>query len=339
MKRDAVVSFAAGESQLPLIRGAKARGLAVLGVDRDPSAAALVECDAHVPASTHDALAVHTALAPFLERFAVRAVVSQSSGPPVAAAARVARGLGLPGLDPERARRSISKPGFASLCAAAGLPTPDQRPLRGEGDLVWVTSFPAVLKPSSSPVGKRGVILVPDADALPGAYARARDASEDGVVQAQEFVPGDDVALALLFREGELAPVALMDEHVRLEPGAEAQGLGFAVPSRFAGTAVEERAWELARRFVRELGTGVGFLALRARADGELFAIETHLDLAGDYVADGLLRQGAGFDLVDATLSLHLEGELPARPELRPASLYFEYDGAVRTGYHLEHLR
>jgi len=331
--RDAVVSVGAGQSQLGLIEAIRARGLAAVGVDRDPRAPGLALCAAAVPASTHDAAAVVAGLRA-LAGFRVLAIAAQSSGAPAVAAARAAAAFGLPGVDPRRAELAASKAGFAELCREAGVRAPETVVLADAGELGRLPPPPLVLKPARGRVGKHGVVLVRRAAELAPAYARARAAAEDGLVVAQEHVAGRDVSAVLLFRGGETRALATLDERVAFgdprapagSEGGEARGLGVDVPSALEGTPAAGAVRAAAAALARRLGTGAGFFAFRVPEEGPPAAIEAHLDLAGDFVADALLKRGAGIDLVALALDLLLEGRLPAPRAPRPARLSFLYE-------------
>lgn len=326
--RDALVSIAAGPRQLPLVHAARRRGLAVIGVDRDPDAVGFAACDARIVRSTHGPDPILGELRELAGEFRIVAVLTRSSGEPVATTAALARALGLAGLDPERACLATSKPGFGVLCREAGVPWAGRGvvPTLGEAG-----PLPLVLKPTRTRVGKRGVVLVRDPEALPDAFARARAASADGEALAEDLVEGDDVALVACFHGGRVAPIALLDEYVGfsdargsgdgdLEQG-EARGLGFALPSRHHGSAAAARVEEFGRRLCAPMGTGIGFLAFRIPAAGDPVAIEAHFELAGDGVADELLG-AAGFDAFDAAIGLCVDGELPESwPALRAAAV------------------
>lgn len=333
--RDAAVSIGAGRSQLGLIEAIHARGLAVVGVDRDPAAPGLARCAAAVRASTHEPVEVIARLMA-LEGFRIRAVLTQSSGAPAATAARAAAALGLPGLEPRRAELSTSKAGFAELCREARVRAPETVSVADEGALLRLPPPPLVLKPARGRVGKHGVVLVRRVEELAGAFQRARAASLDGAVVAQEHVAGRDVSTVALFREGEVRTVTTLDERVTFDPsegGGEARAAGVDVPSAVEGTPAAAALRSATAALAKRLGTGVGFFSFRVpETDGRLpdagdpVAIEAHLDLAGDFVTDALLARGAGIDLVDLTLDLLLDGRLPAARRVRRARLSFLYE-------------
>ncbi|MEW6073218.1 MAG: hypothetical protein AB1726_11595 [Planctomycetota bacterium] len=334
--REAIVSIGAGAGQVPLLAAARRLGFAVVAVDRDPAAPGLALADAAVAASTHDPHAVRRALAPLAARFRLVAVAAKSSGVPVATAARVARELGLPGLDPAAALLAITKPGTMELAARAGVPVPRHLAARAVEEIAGAgLALPLVLKPSLTTVGKAGISRVPAPEGLAAGFAAARAAAADGIVEVEEHVAGEDVAVAAFFAPGSFHPFALIDEDTRFDAVGRARGFGFAMPSRHAGTAVEHALAGHAARFVRanELGTGAGFFTFRVRPDGTAVLLEVHFDLAGDYVADRLVPAATGIDLLAAAL-LRLAGRAspPAPSAIRPAAVRFLLAGDLAAG-------
>jgi biotin carboxylase len=228
----------------------------------------------------------------------------------VASAARVARALGLPGIDPEAAALASTKPGQLELAGQVGVPTPRHARLREASELAAVTDgrlgpWPFVVKPAATQVGKLGIALARDPQELARAFVEARQASADRAVEIEEFVPGDDVVLCTLFRDSQVLPVALLREDTRFDERGAVRGLGLCLPSRSTRGARFEQALAHARRLIegRRLGWGLAFLTFRARSNGELVLIEIHFDLAGDHVAERLFG-AAGIDLVRATLEV-----------------------------------
>ena len=247
----AVVCIAAGAQQRPVVRAARSLGLAVVGVDRDPRAPALAECSARVLASTHDPDAVVRGVAPLRARFDFRGVLVRSAGPPVVAAAELAAALGLPGVPPASARAIVDKERLISACRAAGIAAPDVRS-GATLEALWPESLalPCVVKPALGLVGKRAIHFVGDRASLAAAFEAAREASLTGRVNAEAFVPGHDVGLVAVVRDGRLRPITLIDEWNEIDDAGAVRPRGVSAPSRFSGTVEEERVWALARRLV-----------------------------------------------------------------------------------------
>ena len=324
--RDVLVSIGGGAGQLPLIEAARAQGLGVVVVDQDPRAPGASLADGRVVASTHDPDAILRGLRPLLATRRVRAVATKSSGAPVAAAARIARELGLAGLDVDLARESVTKTGQRAAARRAGVRAPLGATARSEQDLQGLDlPWPRVVKPALTRVGKAGVSRVDTPGEERAAFAAAAVASGNGEVEVEEHVPGDDVVLAALFSGSELHPIALLDETARFDACGRARGLGFALPS-VHGMGVLAQVVGAAQRLVHRTraGDGVGFFSFRVAPGAEPCLIEVHFDLAGDFVADRLFRASTSYDPIRETLRLLAGEPWTARPaRLAPAGLRF----------------
>lgn len=320
--RPAVVSLAAGASQLVLIERARSAGLAVVAVDRDPAAPGLARADAAVIHSTHDAtgLAAQLRALPGLD---LRGVLTRSSGAPVLTAARVARELGLPGLDPELAERASSKSALVALARAARVPVPEGRVARAaDAPELATLAYPRVVRPNRTRVGKRGIGLVEGRASFSAAFAAAAASAPDGEVLVETFVRGEDVVVAGTLEAGSARLRALFDEDTRFTGDGRVKGHGFRWPSRLAGTPHGRRLGELTRRFfaAHPFGTGVFFLTFRVdrRAVPGVHLIEAHLDLPGDQLLETFFPACGGPDFLGLALDLAtgvpVSGEAPRRP-------------------------
>ena len=334
---DALLSIAAGASQLCLLEAAKRKGLAVVAVDRDPEAPGFALADRAVVASTHDADEVLRALHAMeggidgAGTLPIVAVATKSSGPPVATTARVAAALGLPGLNVMHADDVVHKPGQLALCERAGVPVPWHMELASPAALADLAlTFPLVCKPARPAVGKRAVCRVDDPRELEEAVRNASAASGDGSVELEQFLPGHDVILVGLFRDSRFEPLALIDEDTRFLADRSVRGLGLQVPSHLSGQPQETAMVRHAQRLVAELALGTGLVWLTFRvcpSTGQAHVLELHFDLAGDGLVDVLLPHASDMDLLEATIDL-LRGsprDRCARPALRPSLLRFVF--------------
>lgn len=333
-RRRSVVCLAAGAAQRPVIERARALGLAVLAVDRNPAAPGRALADAWVPVGTHEPGPVIRALDALRDRYQIHAVLCRSAGPPVVTAAEVAAHFGLPGVPPAAARVAVDKARLLAFCRGMGLPAPAGRAVSTLAELeADPPALPCVLKPSLSLVGKSGVRRVSGARELPGAFRAARAASLSGRVNVEAFVPGRDVTLLGVVADGRLHPVALLDELNAWDAGGRLRGLGWAVPSLFRGRAEGAAVTDLARRLARELALVRTPLSVSCRLveGGRPVLTEIHLDLGGESIYDELLPAASGRDLLgDAVARLCgvAEAAAGATPILRAAALLRGPDGA-----------
>lgn len=321
--RPAIVSLAAGASQLVLIERAQAAGLAVVAVDRDPDAPGLARADTAVLHSTHDpeGLATKLRALPGLE---LRGVLTRSSGAPVLTAACVARELGLPGLEPGLAARASTKSGLAELARQARVRAPLGHVARSAVDpRLAALPYPRVVRPTRTRVGKRGIHLVAGPAGFPAAFASAAASAPDGEVLVEAFVPGEDVVVAGTLANGQARIRTLFDEDTRFEPDGSVKGHGFRWPSRLAGTPHGRRVREATRRFfsAHAFGTGVFFLTFRVdrRAVPGVCLLEAHLDLPGDQLLETFFPACGGLDFLGLALALATGDPAVEGPVSRPA--------------------
>lgn len=331
---EAVVSVAAGRSQETLIHKARSLGFAVIGVDQDPAAPGLAACDERILRSTWEAGPIRDALRPLEARYALRAVLVRSAGPPVAAAAELARALGLPGVPPEAARLVLDKACLLETCARSGIAAPRVRAaLRPTEFDARELPLPCIVKPSLPRVGKQAVRRVDRAQELPAALAAAAEASTNGRANVEERVPGRDVGLVAFVQGGQLLPVTLLDELNHEDDAGCVVGRGCAVPSVFSEGPEEQRILDLAQRLVDVLGIEASpfMLACRLEPGGQPRVIELHLDFGGDGILDELLPRSTRFDALAYGIRV-LAGEVLPLPQarFRPTALLRPVDARAR---------
>lgn len=296
----AVVCLAAGAPQLPIIRACQKRGFAVIAVDRNADATGLAVADATVVLSTWEAQPIIEALHSLQNRYRPVGIINRSSGPPVITAAILAEHYGLPGIPPAAARTTVDKGMLMQFCADRGIPAPAALVLTEQDPLPGDITFPVVVKPSTSLVGKGGVLWVAEPSVLPGALKEAFTHAIHGKVNIERAIVGKDVSLISVVRKGQLHPAVLLDEHNRFDATGRAKGRAFAVPSIFSRTRVFDRITNMAQRLISDLrlDTCPCLLSFRVDADDQPFLIEAHLDLGGDRLLDHLLPAAADFDAI-----------------------------------------
>lgn len=293
----------AGVFQAPAILAAKAMGLEVVAMDRNPKAPGLAFADAAEAVDPADvAEAVRVA-----RTHDIDAVVTVASDPCVVPCARVAEALGLPGLSVEAARRARNKV-LARNRLAETLPEycPRYYVLQSEGDLARVqgqVGLPAVLKPAEGN-GSKGVIRVVTRDRLDEGYAYARRFSMDGIVLAEELLAGREVSVEGIVLEDTTEIAAITDKIITPPPFCAETG--HTIPSDLPRRAQED----LLAAVQRILG------AFGLRHGGfhcELFVteegvrlVEVAARLAGGCIATHLVPLATGIDLVGAAIAMAL---------------------------------
>ena len=319
-----VLFVGAGRHQRRAIAQARALGLRVVAVDRNPDAPGLAEADVAEVVDFSDVDAVIEVG----RRHAVDGVLTISADRAVPVVAAVAEALGLPGIGTDTAYVMTQKIAMRRVLADAGVPQPEFAAVRnvheGYAALERV-GLPAVLKPADSG-GQRGVFRLETADDLERHLhvALGESPTEEAIIEA--YVEGLELNGLVIVRDGEAFPLTLSD---RLRP----PGIGFGVgwihvyPATIYADQLEE-AERVAVHAVRALGLrdGIAFPQLLATDDGRVLVIEVAARIPGGQMAD-LARHAVGVDLVEIALLQALGEEVPdevARPRFsQPLAIRF----------------
>lgn len=261
----------------------------------------------------------------------IDAVVPVDEDTSVAAAA-ISEALGLPHNTPEAAAAARHKPTMRALLADAGVPSPAHRVFRIGDDPLLAASepdYPCVLKPTFL-AGSRGVIRADDAASFVRAWRRIvgileerevadRDGSAAREILVEDFVPGREVALEGLLRDGQLLVLALFDKPDPLD-GPFFEETIYVTPSRLP-EADQERIAGVGAEAARALGLSDGPIhaELRVGPDG-VRVIEVAARSIGGLCAR-TLRFGTGMSLEEVILRHALRLPFDERREARAAGV------------------
>jgi hypothetical protein len=233
---------------------------------------------------------------------------------PTLTAAFVARGLGVPHNHPASVEACRSKLRLREVFRDAGLPTPWFRtlPLQAipEPALMGVT-YPCVLKPISLSASQ-GVVRVNNREEFLAGAGRLKRLLESAEIQAtrepnldrmivEEYLPGREVAVEGLLKDGELRVLAIFDKPDPLE-GPYFEETIYVTPSRLP--AVQQELIEKSfREATRALGLAHGPVHGEFRLNERgVWPIEVAARPIG-----GLCARGLRFQLENETDPIGLE--------------------------------
>ncbi|MFA5883558.1 MAG: ATP-grasp domain-containing protein [Acidimicrobiia bacterium] len=216
----------------------------------------------------------------------------------VVVAARAAELLGLPHNPPEAAARTRDKRDLRAALDASEVPQPRWAPI---DDLEHIpdVGYPCVVKPAGLS-GSQGVIRADDAEAACSAAGRASVIACGAPLLVEEFVPGAEVAVEGLMRDGTLAVLAVFDKPDPLD-GPYFEETIYVTPSRLRAATLDQVA-RVARDAAAALGLTEGPVHAELRIDGDRVRV---IDVAARSIG-GLcaraLRFGAGISLEEVIL-------------------------------------
>ena len=237
----------------------------------------------------------------------------------VVAAAIAGRKLGVRANEPEAAAATRDKGRQRALLGAAEVPQPRFDTISpGEDGMKAAAGvgYPVVIKPLDRAAGQ-GVIRVDRAADLATALSRSRSiVGETAPLLVEEFMPGDEVALEGLVRDGELTTLALFDKPDAVEGPFFPETI-LVTPSRLDEIAQAE-CRRVSAAALAAIGITHGPVHVEMKADGPMVRV---IEVAARSIG-GLCSRSLNFGLLGTTLeTLILRNAIGMeKPELRRES-------------------
>jgi biotin carboxylase len=289
----------AGPAQLGLLEAARARGLWIAVVDRDPGAPGFQFADRRCILSTEDEPAIER----LVGALGIDGIISPGTDWPVGVAARIAERAGLPHpISPQTAVLATNKLRQRERLAEAGVPQPRSWVV-GNGDDPPEVDGPVVVK-APDRQGQKGLTLVVDPAALVPAIETARGAARSGLALVEELVDGPEVTVVGFSIDGAFTALTVTDR-ITAELPAFGVALAHVWPSHVGGLSPD-----VAEAAVAALGieNGPSYTQLRIGPDGPQ-VIEVAARLGGGHDAE-LVQAVLGVDLNGLALDAALGNEL-----------------------------
>jgi biotin carboxylase len=294
----------AGPAQLGLLEAARARGLWIAVVDRDPGAPGFQFADRRCILSTEDEPAIER----LVGALGIDGIISPGTDWPVGVAARIAERAGLPHpISPQTAVLATNKLRQHERLAEAGVPQPRSWVV-GSDDEPPAVDGPVVVK-APDRQGQKGLTLVVDPAALVPAIETARAAARNGVALVEELVDGPEVTVVGFSVDGAFTALTVTDR-ITAELPAFGVALAHVWPSRVSDGRVGGQAPDVAEAAVAALGiaNGPSYTQLRIGPDGPQ-VIEVAARLGGGHDSE-LVQAVLGVDLNGLALDAALGNEL-----------------------------
>lgn len=329
MKKDAIISIAAGHSQEDLIKKIKKRGLAVIGVDKNPNAAGFKFCDEHIVASTHDSKAIIEALEKLKNKWNFVGIVVQSSGAPGITASEVAQRFNLRFVLPDIAQTALNKNLLIQELNKKGVPAPAI--CIASKNKIPTINFPPpyFVKPSRTAQTHTAMMKIDSRSELTDAIKCAAEISDTGQVNIEEYVSGVDILSIDWVWNKKIIHVATLEEISSGPPNF--YGLGWKIP---VSGKTDNVVAGVQKQCVEVLGVNNSLIEIGMKYDGVTARVfEVGLDLGGDGAPDVLLPQSLNYDLFEDGINVAL-GETPLGPRkiATPSYLRFLLQSEMKEG-------
>jgi len=312
----------AGLEQVPAYLLAKSRGLRVVGTDMDPNAPGFEHADYRLIASTRDVDETCAVVDMFAKTIPIDGVMTIANDVPYTVA-RVAEMLALPGASPAAVRKLTNKIEMKSAFHEAGVSTPAFFSVQSKEELGRASGrfgYPFILKPSDGR-GSKGVLLIDDNTDTDWAFDHAMSYCSNGVLVAEEYVPGAQLSVEGMFLNGQYRAVAFADRNYENLPETKPFIVedGGTIPS-----AIDKKTQEDIQKTIERgaLAVGLDWGTVKAdivlEADGTPSIIELAGRLSGNYLATHHIPFAYGVDLVGCVIDSCLGVDVDVE-RLRPS--------------------
>lgn len=310
MSKTRILQLGAGPMLARTIRVLQEAGHEVYTVDKNPHAPGFAIADGYAPIDIVDAQAVMS-YAREIKADLILPVIEAG----LLEAAQISETLGLPSISPDIALNCLDKGRMRQCWEKAGLPQPAFRIVRPEDDpepQSEAIGYPLVLKPTFG-WGSRGVSRVSKTEMLQEAVRRARENSQTGEIIIEEFVPGTEMTIEGLVKNGQCQVLAKSDkEHQEHEHFCVAMALNYGAD--FDDSTLD-RADALMARALQALGHTDGAFHCECMVnDKGIFLLESAARGGGGYIYSLIVEAVSGVNMA----ARHVDILLGRNPDIAP---------------------
>ncbi|MCX7883251.1 MAG: alpha-hydroxy-acid oxidizing protein [Brevinematales bacterium] len=301
-----VAVIGGGRLQVPVIQRAKELGAFVVVVDRNPHAPGVEVADLYVPSSTLDAeLTAEALFQVHQEKHSLHAVLTVGTDASYTVAVSAKR-LGVPGIDPEVAKRATDKHLMRQVLRQARIPVPD---------FEMVESYPralevferlggdCVVKPVDN-MGARGVRRVSTLEDLKEACDLAFRYTRSGKILIEQYIDGVELSVDALVVDGDIMITGVADRIIEYAPYFVETG--HILPSQMPAEVILS-GLDVFQRGVKALGITLGAAKgdIKVTPTGS-FVGEIAARLSGGFMSTHTYPYATGVDLMENILRIHL---------------------------------
>lgn len=335
MDESTLICLAAGPSQVPLIKCAKGMGFKIIAIDKDPNAIGFSYSDYAINVSTHNFQEILPELDNLAKNLNINGIINRSSGLPVIVAASISSYLKLPGVPLESAKQIVNKDQLRQSCDYLSIPSPEYKVMTIGNHLSFdKLSFPLVVKPALSSIGKSGVSVVLNKKEMKTAIKDAEHCTENDMIIIEEYLPGNDLSFISFVNDGNIYPICFLDEINEVDDKGSVYGKGFKA-RKFFDDPKEKEALKIASKIVKKfkIKRSPLLISYREDANGKLNLVEIHLDLGGDMLIEEVFPNALPYNFLETSIMMAIgKVSFPSEAKkIKPTAIFYEKgEGLIR---------
>ena len=303
-----VICLGGGNNQISVIDSALRQNLEVIVIDQNIESKGAQLSNYFINESTHNFEKIIMRLKEkrFLKNNIV-GILNRSSGYPVITNSILSNYLNIKTYSREVAEACISKIKINNFLNKKNILVPKSVYLERKDETENVIS-PFILKPEITPGGKMGVFYIDSKKKLNSYIEKFHEMK----IVKEEFIEGRDICLGAIISKGELLPLVLLEEFHKIDGFGKISSLGITVLQPNSEEKLLKKIISIARSICQILKIINSFfwISFKYTKNKDLFFIELHLDMGGDFVLDFLLPEASNQkDIMDKIIKLFLFGK------------------------------
>lgn len=303
--------------QLPAIKTAKAMGLQVIVVDRDPLAIGFKEPGV-IPEiiSTIDTENVVKAA----KKHQINGIMTLASDLPMQTVAVVVKELGLNGISKETAIKATNKIAMRLALQDYQVPIPLFFIIKNKADYdnaiknLKSLGKKCIIKPADNS-GSRGIILIDDFNnqsLIEHAYSYSQQYSRSGDLLVEEYMEGDEISVETLSMNGVCHIIQITDKLTTGQPYFVE--MGHSQPTKLSQD-LQDRVKQVVNQATRAIGIteGPSHVEIKITSEGPK-VVELGARLGGDNITTHLVPLSTGIDMVKNCIHIAMGDGISIQP-------------------------
>lgn len=303
--------FGAAEFQIPLIKRASEQGIHTCVLDINPRAEGCKYADQFFVCSLKD----YEKALRIAQDYKPDGITAGMCDVAVLSVAKIARELGLPGIDPKIALKSTNKYEMIKAFTTAGVPCPKYQYYEANDKLTIDENltFPIIAKPIDM-AGSRGINLIKTQEDLPKGISASIAASDSGKIVLEEFMVGPEVSVEIVVKDNEPYVLQITDKITSGAP--HFVELGHSQPSTLPDS-IKENISDVACQAVRslEIKDAIVHAEIIITENGPKM-VELGARMGGDGIHQQLIKLSTGIDLPELAIKIAMGQEFDIPKEV-----------------------
>ena len=313
--KDILICLGGGISQMPLIKAAKKKyQLIIIDKNKECPGKKFAKIFFNIPTNDENRI-IQKLKELSINKYLIKGVINRSSGDAILTMSKIQKKFKLNGSNPQMVEKTLNKNSFTIHCLKNNILVPrifaeeSRKPISSN-------SFPVIIKPSVSKVGKRGISIVERKENLQQAMDLSRKYSENNSLIIQEKIDGKDIVLLGAVKNNKFLKLTIIDE-INLVNNNIINRFCYRNPSKNLNLKIKNQVIKIANKIIKifKLNNCPLNLSFRINKKNRPYLIEINLEISGELIHEKLIKtKDKGFNSFDWYLNILFLNEKNLKP-------------------------